>query len=135
MPTWLAAPGPLLLRRHVQSSKYDPAVEEVELIHATPNYAIVRLPSGNESTVSLKDIAPVGQADVSSPLPNTQENELPEVQHDGESDVHEEAASEPLANNKNSLPEITTENTESNVELRRSTRVRKPVDRYGAVSY
>ena len=47
-------------------------VEEVELVHATPNYA-----SGNEPTVPLKDIVPVRQTDERhSPL-KTQEVGLP----------------------------------------------------------
>jgi len=40
----------------------DPVVEEVDLVYATPNYAFVRFPSGKESIVSLKDIAPVGSS-------------------------------------------------------------------------
>jgi len=39
-------------------AKYDPdEVEEVELNHATPNYALVRFPTGREATVSLRAIA------------------------------------------------------------------------------
>ena len=51
----------MLLKRHVRSSKYDPCVNEVELIHATPSCARVRMQSGREATVSLRDIAPVGE--------------------------------------------------------------------------
>ena len=36
----------------------DPLVDQVELLTANPNYAIVKLPSGRETTVSLKDLAP-----------------------------------------------------------------------------
>ena len=50
--------GNVLLKRQVRTSKNDPLVDEVELIHATPCYARVRLPSGRETTVSLHDIAP-----------------------------------------------------------------------------
>ena len=59
-PSWLSCPGPVSLKRHVRSSKYDPYVDEVELIHATPSYARARMQSGREATVSLRDIAPVG---------------------------------------------------------------------------
>ena len=62
IPTWLSAPGPVFSKRHLRSSKYDPIVDEVELVHATPNYAQIRFPSGRESTVPLRDIAPVGRA-------------------------------------------------------------------------
>ena len=58
MPTWLNKPGPVYVRRHIRSSKHDPLVDEVELLHATPNYAQVRFPSGRESTVPVRDIAP-----------------------------------------------------------------------------
>jgi len=37
-------------------------VEEVELVYATPQYVHVRLPPGRETTVSLRDVAPVGGA-------------------------------------------------------------------------
>ena len=57
MPTWLSSPGPVFLRRHARSSKYEPLVEEVELVHATPNYARVRLSTGRETMVPLRDIA------------------------------------------------------------------------------
>jgi len=54
--------GSIYLRRHGRSSKYDPVVEEVELVHATTQYAPVRFPSGRETTVPLRDVAPVGGA-------------------------------------------------------------------------
>ena len=63
-PSWLSCPGPVLLKRHVRSGKYDPYVDEVELIHATSSYARVRMQSGREATVSLRDIAPVGEKKV-----------------------------------------------------------------------
>ena len=60
LPSWLLSPGPVYLKRHVRTSKYDPLVDEVELIEANPQYAHVRLPDGKESTVSLRHLAPVG---------------------------------------------------------------------------
>ena len=36
VPTWLTVPGPVLLKRHVRNSKYEPLVDEVELIEANP---------------------------------------------------------------------------------------------------
>ena len=62
VPSWLSRPGPVLLKKHVRLSKYDPLVEQVELVHATPHYAHVRFPSGREATVSTRDIAPVGDS-------------------------------------------------------------------------
>ena len=59
VPSWLNSPGSVLIRRHVRQSKYDPLVEEADLIHATPQYAHIRLKNGRETTVSLKDMAPL----------------------------------------------------------------------------
>ena len=53
IPSWLATPGPILIKRHVRSSKFDPLTEEVHLIEANPQYAHVRYPDGKEDTVAL----------------------------------------------------------------------------------
>ena len=60
LPTWLTLPGKVLLRRFVRNSKYEPLVDEVDLIEANPQYAHVRFSDGRESTVSIKDLAPRG---------------------------------------------------------------------------
>ena len=59
LPNWLTSPGPVLLKRHVRSSKYDPLVEEVELLESNPQYAHIRFPNGREDTVSIRDLAPL----------------------------------------------------------------------------
>lgn len=59
-PTWLLTPGPVLMRKHVRNSKYEPLVEEVELVSANPNYANIRKKNGVETTVSVRDLAPIG---------------------------------------------------------------------------
>ena len=56
----MCEPGPILLRRHVQTSKTDPLVDEVELIQANPQYAHSRYPDGKEETVSVRHPAPAG---------------------------------------------------------------------------
>ena len=56
--TWPSTPGTILLRQHYRQSKYDPLVEEVELLDANPEYAHVKFANGRESTVSLQDLAP-----------------------------------------------------------------------------
>ena len=58
LPAWLSRPGPVFLRNHVRSSKYDDVVEEVELLEANPMYANVRRKDGREQNVSLCDLAP-----------------------------------------------------------------------------
>ena len=57
MPTWLHKPGLVLLKWHVHLSKNEPLADQVELIHATPSYARVRLTNGREVTMSLRDVA------------------------------------------------------------------------------
>ena len=60
VPTWLVSPGQALYRRQVRQSKYDPLVDEVELLDVNTNYAHVRFQDGRETTVSLRHLAPVG---------------------------------------------------------------------------
>ena len=57
IPTW-AKPGPIYIRNHTKSSKYDPPVTPATLLEINPHYAHVRLPSGVEITVNIRDIAP-----------------------------------------------------------------------------
>lgn len=59
IPSWLTS-GKIYMKKHVRHSKYDPLVEEVDLIEANPQYALVRLSNGREATVSLKHLAPCG---------------------------------------------------------------------------
>lgn len=66
VPSWLSSSDRAYLRKKVRESKFDPLVEEVEIVHVNPEYAHVRLPSGIESTVSARDLAPMEQ-----PTPNT----------------------------------------------------------------
>ncbi|CAC5405006.1 unnamed protein product [Mytilus coruscus] len=62
IPSWLANPGPVLMKKHVRATKYDPLVEEVHLLEANPTYAHVRLPDGRETTVSVRHLAPRGHS-------------------------------------------------------------------------
>ena len=59
VPSWLSCADRAYLRKHVRQSKFDPLVEEVEVLHSNPQYVHVRLPSGTESTVSIRDLAPM----------------------------------------------------------------------------
>ena len=61
MPTWLSTPGTVLLTQHNRQSKYEPLVEEVELLDANPEYAHVKFARSRESTVSLQDLAQHGK--------------------------------------------------------------------------
>ena len=60
IPSWLTQPGKVYLKRHVKRSKYEPDVDLVDLLEANSHYAHVRLPSGLETTVSTRHLAPTG---------------------------------------------------------------------------
>ena len=66
VPTWLSTPGPVLLKRHVRTSKTDPLVDEVQLLQANPQYAHIRHSDGRESTVSIRHLAPCGDSNAST---------------------------------------------------------------------
>ena len=66
LPSWLLDADNVLLKRNARSSKYDPMVEEVELLECNPHYAYVRLPSGREETVSIRQLAPIHRSDTST---------------------------------------------------------------------
>ena len=55
-PIWITEPSLVYVRKHVQD-EYDPVVEEMDLLHANENYAVVRSPKSREVTVSARDIA------------------------------------------------------------------------------
>ena len=45
---WMTDPGPVYVCKHVRN-KYDPVVEEMDLLNAKPNYAVVRSPEGRRT--------------------------------------------------------------------------------------
>ena len=45
---WMTEPGPVYVCKHVRN-KYDPVVEEMDLLNANPNYAVVRSPEGRST--------------------------------------------------------------------------------------
>jgi len=70
VPTWLSNPGPVLLKRHVKTSTCERLVDEVELVHATPSYAHVRLQDGREQgrpSADATDAAALGPAPLRAP--------------------------------------------------------------------
>ena len=129
LPTWLLEKGPVLLRKHVRTSKYDPLCEEADLIDVNPTYAHVRLKSGREQTVSLRDLAPLPP---NVPVSNSkQANDL--VRNDNTLDhmTNIPTCKEPAIENLN----VDTGNSAESspvVELRRSTRASKQTDFYQA---
>ena len=60
IPTSLATPGPVYIKRQVRTSKMDPLVDEVKLLQASPHNAHVHYPHGKETTVATKHLVPKG---------------------------------------------------------------------------
>ena len=109
----------MLLRKFGRSSKYDPAVEVVELMEVNLTYAHVKFSDGREDTVALRNLAPIPsqvQDETSSEKSAlTDESGLPSA--DGsETDTRTDDAH--VQDVQDSRP-----------ELRRSSRTSKPVDR------
>ena len=133
-PSWLAHPGPVYVKKHVRGSKYEPLVEEAELIEANPEYAFIRLKSGHETTVSLRDLAPCTTDSVvqktndkditpSNPLSNIEFLDSPEIEEN--STVTKES------NNVRS-----TDNTsQEEISVRRTSRISKPPMRFADFKY
>lgn len=48
------------LKKHVRNSKNDPIVEDVDIVGVNLHYALIRNKNGNESTISMKCLAPGG---------------------------------------------------------------------------
>ena len=128
MPSWLINPGKVLHKRHARQSKYEPLVEEVDLLEANPNYAHIRFDDGRETTVSLRDLAPRGT--------DVETNELPVLPASG---MESTLIPDPVLLDDASGNTLPTGDTNPGLHpgavpdlpqpLRRSDRIRKPVDR------
>lgn len=77
LPSWLMSPGPVLIRRNVRQSKYEPLVDEVNLLEANTHYAHVQFPDGRETTVSTKQLSPAGSNEVNQLEPTQLEANSP----------------------------------------------------------
>ena len=129
IPSWVK-PGPIYIRNHTKTSKHDPPVTPATLIDVNPHYAYVQLPSGTETTVNVRDLAPNSSNEENSnnnPTtsetlfePSTNENIGHEEDKNQSSDLEENQIS--LKNN--------TENQYSCQSVRRSPRVRQFPSKY-----
>ena len=160
LPTWLSQPGPVLIRKFVRNSKSDSLVEPISLINATPHYARVQYEDGREATVSTKDLAPSYEERLPTPIIDHHQSNYQAPSHDiltspstsssqrderSESEVshfqqaaHDHSLTTPLPpsipgdSKLNDLPASLPSWTSPRQEpLRRSTRIKKPVDRLG----
>lgn len=59
LPTWLATSEKVLMRKFNRNNKYQPLIEEVDLLYSNPNYSHVRLQDGRETTISNRHLAPI----------------------------------------------------------------------------
>ena len=107
LPAWLTDNSKALMKRHANRSKYDPIVEEVELLEVNPSTSHVRTEQGVEMTVSNKHLAPIG----GDPLPHAYDNIVPtenvineacdsnseEVNHaDGDNNIIDDVTDKPI---------------------------------------
>ena len=120
LPGWLTDNSKALMKRHTNRSKYDPLVEEVELLDVNPNTSHVRTGEGVELTVSNKHLAPIGD----DSLPNAYDNIVT-------SDVHDSIVpSDNVINENESNNEAVTKTIDNPIRLRRSGRDRTPTVLY-----
>lgn len=127
LPAWMLKPGEVLLRRFGRKSKYDPAVEVVELVDVNPNYAHVRFPGGREDTVALRNLAPLPERDESDDFQEKMEStETKEVTTDSDIPLSQDHESKSESGDSDST---VCDNEECTPQLRRSLRPSKPVDR------
>ncbi|CAB0004922.1 unnamed protein product, partial [Nesidiocoris tenuis] len=143
LPSWLLYPGKVLMKRQVRSSKYDPLVDEVDLLEADRNHALVRLQNGREVSVSLKHLAPRGDICIGDNVEEDFQDVPPLRQSDTllqkripEEEEKEENEGEHEADDKHenrTLPrKSTSSEAESDVLPRRSSRERRKPDYYQA---
>ena len=118
VPTWLSQePEKVFAKRHVRN-KYDPLVDEVKLVQINPNHGVIRYPNRHESTVSIRDLASVGN-----------ETRLNEPEDLGEAEADHAQITDPNVV-ENTLPLSPNVETELQTPLQwRSSRARKAPDR------
>lgn len=62
VPLWLSTPGPVLMKRNLHQSKYEPIVEQLDLIEANPEYVHVHLADDRETIGLNKQFASAGSS-------------------------------------------------------------------------
>ena len=123
LPTWLITPNAVLLKRFVRN-KSERLCDEVELLDANPKTALVRFPDGRESTVSVSDLAPL--SDMRDEPCNVPETTTENCTSDAETGQNGHAGHDAAETNK--TVDLQDQPSQS---LRRSTRTRRPPDRFG----
>ena len=126
IPSWLK-PGPVLVKRHVRN-KYDPLVDDAELLEINPSYGTVRLDDGREINVSLRDLAPA--ASQNTPMIDQGSPEMLLPSSGIEVAVPEPSEIPDISIVNSSKEESTPQAQTPCTELRRSNRIRNPVCKY-----
>ena len=126
IPTWLATPGPVYIKRQVSTSKMDSLVDDVELLQANPQYPHVPYPEGRETTWATKHLAPKGQVVETLPVPERIPEEAENFPIDTCVGVTPDA--EP-SSTPQPQPGLTPVQNVEPAPLRRSQRVHRPVVR------
>ena len=127
----------MLLKNHVRKSKYDPLIEEIELIEANLQYAHIKYPNGKETTVFVRHLAPKSNdyKELNSEQNDMHEQNITEP-NSTHPDVYEDS-SETISVNDDNLNEneqIITETPPNSNELdikpvsSRSERIRQSLD-------
>ena len=114
------APGKAMLRRHVRNSKYEPVVDEVDVIEVNPTYAVVRHGNGRESSVALKDLSPHHNPISDTETPMNADELLSETVLDNNVSEHREQDVEPTV--QEHQEDTATEETPIQDLVRRSQR-------------
>jgi len=132
LPSWMLSPGIVLLRRFVRN-KGAPLCDPVELIEANGHYAVIRHSDGQESTVSTSDLVPYPR---SHEVQTQHPFEAPVLDNSEVSQALDADDRESGATPRDSEPEVSDDGSQApNCDapvpmLRRSTRQRRPPDRY-----
>ena len=69
VPSWLIHDRKALMKRHVRHSKYEPLVEEVDVLDVNPQTSHIRTSDGREMTVSNRHLAPMGNVPLQTQSP------------------------------------------------------------------
>ena len=129
LPTWLITPNTVLLKRFVRK-KSEPLCDEVELLDANPKTTLVRFPDGRESTVSVSDLAPLSDMSDNEPcnVPETTTENCTSDAETVQSETGQNGHASHDATETNKTVDLQDQPSQS---LRRSTRTRRPLDRFG----
>ena len=124
LPTWLITPNTVLLK--IVRNKSEPLCDEVELLDANTKTALVRFPDGRESTVSVSNLAPL------SDLSDNEPCDVPETTSENRiSDTEPVQCRMDMPGMTLPTHQAVDLHDQPAPSLRRSTRTRRPPDRFG----